>query len=296
MADRELRLALSMNGGVSLAVWIGGAVCEIDRLRTGDDAGFWPTLLAACGYNEHASIDVLTGASAGGLNAVMLAQAIRKGRSFEVFRQLWIDRADIDQLIKGPRGATRDDNDPRGILDGQYFRRHLLTAITTELDSAKPSPSHGDHDLALFASATLISPNGVSYTDAPGNPIQEPRSEAYFHIARRGENAAARGLDGFGVDDIDEVLADIGRATSSIPGLFEPMTFHRNVQGEPSESPPAGRDSRSWLVNAYTHDRSWVEIMDGGVVDNVPIARAIPRHLRQPCQNQRAPRPALPTS
>ena len=28
--QRELRLALSMNGGVSLAVWIGGAVSEID--------------------------------------------------------------------------------------------------------------------------------------------------------------------------------------------------------------------------------------------------------------------------
>ena len=38
MADRErlnhtLRLALAMRGGVSLAVWIGGAVAEIDVLR-----------------------------------------------------------------------------------------------------------------------------------------------------------------------------------------------------------------------------------------------------------------------
>ena len=31
--QRELRLALSMNGGVSLAVWIGGAVSEIDVMR-----------------------------------------------------------------------------------------------------------------------------------------------------------------------------------------------------------------------------------------------------------------------
>ena len=39
----ELRLALSMNGGVSLAVWIGGAVSEIDCLRRGE--GFWGDLL-----------------------------------------------------------------------------------------------------------------------------------------------------------------------------------------------------------------------------------------------------------
>ena len=36
---RELRLALSMNGGVSLAVWIGGSVSEIDCLRRGE--AFW---------------------------------------------------------------------------------------------------------------------------------------------------------------------------------------------------------------------------------------------------------------
>jgi hypothetical protein len=30
VAPRELRLALGMRGGVSLAVWIGGACAEID--------------------------------------------------------------------------------------------------------------------------------------------------------------------------------------------------------------------------------------------------------------------------
>ena len=33
VAGQELRLALAMRGGVSLAVWIGGAVSEIERLR-----------------------------------------------------------------------------------------------------------------------------------------------------------------------------------------------------------------------------------------------------------------------
>jgi hypothetical protein len=33
-AGRMLRLALAMRGRVSLAVWIGGAVAELDRLRS----------------------------------------------------------------------------------------------------------------------------------------------------------------------------------------------------------------------------------------------------------------------
>ena len=50
---RQLRLALSMNGGVSLAVWIGGSVSEIDRVRRGDP--FWSELLTACGYEPTAT-------------------------------------------------------------------------------------------------------------------------------------------------------------------------------------------------------------------------------------------------
>ena len=65
-APRELRLALAMRGGVSLAVWIGGTCCEIDRLRTAGRAqGFWERLLTASGYDAVA-VDVLAGASAGG--------------------------------------------------------------------------------------------------------------------------------------------------------------------------------------------------------------------------------------
>jgi hypothetical protein len=41
---RELRLALAMRGGVSLAVWIGGAIAELDLARRGmcDDTE-WPS-------------------------------------------------------------------------------------------------------------------------------------------------------------------------------------------------------------------------------------------------------------
>ena len=56
---RQLRFALSMNGGVSLAVWIGGSVSEIDRVRHGDP--FWSDLLNACGYKTPRGAEIVEG-------------------------------------------------------------------------------------------------------------------------------------------------------------------------------------------------------------------------------------------
>jgi predicted acylesterase/phospholipase RssA len=258
-SPRQLRLALSMNGGVSLAVWIGGAVCEIDQLRSG--TGTWGDLLEATGHDRRAMVDVMAGASAGGLNAVMLAQSLRADSPFGRFLTLWQQHADIDLLLQPP--STAGATEPRGVLSGRYFFDRLHDALVD------PGPAVATHDLAVFASATLVSARPVAYTDVPGKPIDESRSDAYFHVARRG--AVERGLDGFApptAPSVDNVtaLATIGRATSSLPGLFEPVPIRRSRFGPR-------------LVGAFDrrhvqHDAP-VEIMDGGVIDNVPIARAI---------------------
>jgi patatin-related protein len=257
---RQLRLALSMNGGVSLAVWIGGAVCEIDALRRAKpgDGSFWGGVLGTCGYSG-VQIDVLTGASAGGLNAVLLAQSIRTDRSFDTFEALWRDKADIDELLKSPNDPF-EAGERRGVLRGQYFTDAVVSALGA--DPLEASACH--HDLSVFASATLVRANPVHMRDVPGEPIRESRSDGHFHVARRGDGA----LDGFALPDNREFLASIGRATSSLPGLFEPVPF-------------SYKKTLSRLVGAFTVDRlapsdtGSVEIMDGGVVDNIPIAKAI---------------------
>ena len=43
--------------------------------------------------------DILTGASAGGINAVFLAQAIHSGQSLEPLTDLWLEMADVDELV-----------------------------------------------------------------------------------------------------------------------------------------------------------------------------------------------------
>jgi predicted acylesterase/phospholipase RssA len=273
-SPRQLRLALSMNGGVSLAVWIGGAVREIDDLRAG--TGSWGDLLEATGHDRQAMIDVMAGASAGGLNAVLLAQSLRSGTSFEQFLPLWQQHADIDRLLQPPSLAS--SSQPRGVLDGDYFLRRLRDALAAadgdpDSDPGSDAKSHKrlDHDLAVLASATLVTGRSVAYADVPGAAIAETRSDAHFHVSRRGPSS--RGLDGFVteaplLDNVD-ALAAIGRATSSLPGLFEPVPITRSTFGSRLVGAFAKQSH-----TALTTDEP-VEIMDGGVIDNVPISRAI---------------------
>lgn len=96
MGDLQLRLALAMRGGVSLAVWIGGACGEIDQVRRanageGDNVLsrplFWDRVTGASPFSSVA-VDVLAGASAGGLNGVIYAASQVYGFSMSRLRDL----------------------------------------------------------------------------------------------------------------------------------------------------------------------------------------------------------------
>ncbi|SHN54137.1 patatin-like protein [Erythrobacter sanguineus] len=115
MRHKELRLALVCYGGVSLAVYMHGITKEIWHLarasRGFHQPGPVPLDGVAAAYHEFlAEIeredgirlrvlpDILTGASAGGINAVFLAQAIHSGHSLEPLTDLWLENADVSQL------------------------------------------------------------------------------------------------------------------------------------------------------------------------------------------------------
>ena len=86
-----------MRGGVSLAVWMGGACQEIEALRRsarsqpGQAASkVYRALLDRADYNK-VVVDVLAGTSAGGLNAVLLSCALLYDMPFDAHvRDLWL--------------------------------------------------------------------------------------------------------------------------------------------------------------------------------------------------------------
>jgi patatin-related protein len=115
MREKELRLALVCYGGVSLAVYMHGITKELWRLARASRAyhdGAAPAPGSEAVYHRlleriegeqslriRALIDVIAGASAGGLNGVFLGHAISTGQSLEPLTQLWLDRADVEILL-----------------------------------------------------------------------------------------------------------------------------------------------------------------------------------------------------
>lgn len=115
MRQKELRIALICYGGVSLAVYMHGVTKEVWKVARASRAfhsgeqrsegvqGVYRDLLEAIeakqGLRLRVLPDILTGASAGGINAVFLAQAIHSGQSLEPLTDLWLERADVDRLV-----------------------------------------------------------------------------------------------------------------------------------------------------------------------------------------------------
>ncbi|MFN6935327.1 MAG: patatin-like protein, partial [Tsuneonella sp.] len=115
MRQKELRIALVCYGGVSLAVYMHGVTKELwhlaraSRDHIGDSTGaagvhgVYRALLSRIGEHQDLRLrvlpDILTGASAGGINAVFLAQAIHSGASLEPLTELWLETADVDRLL-----------------------------------------------------------------------------------------------------------------------------------------------------------------------------------------------------
>lgn len=94
----EQRIALVLNGGVSLAVWMAGVVNEINALarrshgestRYEGSGAAWSRILERSG-KECIRVDLIAGTSAGGLNGAFLAHATAHGQ--DLFRY----EADLD--------------------------------------------------------------------------------------------------------------------------------------------------------------------------------------------------------
>jgi len=117
MRQKELRIALVCYGGVSLAVYMHGVTKEIWKLARASRAfhavqpeevsgveAVYLSLLKRIeeerGLRLRVLPDIITGASAGGINAVFLAQAVHSGRSLEPLTKLWLETADVEKLVE----------------------------------------------------------------------------------------------------------------------------------------------------------------------------------------------------
>jgi patatin-related protein len=261
-----------MNGGVSLAVWMSGVTREIDRLRQHDGAyGDLLDLLHAT-----ARVDVIAGASAGGLAGSLLGLAVATKSDVSSAADLWVERGGIRDMLRDPF-----EPDPPSLLRGdEYFLAQVRDALgTIAAGAGNHPPASGaadaqDHDLHLIITTTTLSGEQTGYPDYFGTVIRDVDHRHAFHFKR----TRFPGRNDFGTDDNSlSRLALAARTTSSFPGAFEPSLIPVGAAGADDLHP----DMKG--IATFEHKR-WA--VDGGVLVNTPFRRALEAIKQLPAERE----------
>ncbi len=285
---REVRFAVVLYGGVSLAIYINGVVQELLRMvrsTAGDPAPgttgeIYREIAEALG-GARLAVDVISGTSAGGINGVFLAKALALDADLDTVRKLWIEEADIGKLLNDNGSMDRESmrgfrlQDPRrSLLNSQRMYVKLLDALAG-MDTANPSretPLIPD-ELDLFVTATDL--NGLlTPIQLAGKTVFERNHRVSLHFEyRHGErNDFASAYTPF--------LAFSARCTSAFPVAFEPMTLAaiEPVLRQKGIQP----DFDLWKVFYQTHEAGPNQtpfrdrpLADGGYLDNKPFGPAV---------------------
>ncbi|TZG27618.1 patatin-like protein [Sphingomonas montanisoli] len=343
MREKELRLALVCYGGISLAVYMHGITKELWRLarasrafHAGEPAptvidgseavyhGLLQRIAAEGDLKLMVLIDVIAGASAGGLNGLFLGQAIATGQSLEPLTKLWLENADVEQLIDpDARPLTRLTRLWALPIAWMLTRRR---GSTVERTVAPETRAEVRRKLSLFVRARWFHPpfGGKTFTrlilDAfeamsaqpAGSPLLPRRqpidlsvTATDFHghrqhlalhspaIAEEREHRLTIGFSDHG--RTDRVLGDIaaltfaGRATASFPGAFPPFTV-TEIDDVLAERKRKWPDRAAFLANLLqvgeTRRAEDVVLIDGSVLANAPFRPAIDALRNRPARRE----------
>jgi patatin-related protein len=255
----ELRLGLVMNGGVSLAVWMGGVSNEIFRLVTHQHPVYRGLMELT---RTSARVDVISGTSAGGVNGAAFALALLYGGDFYALRKVWMDTGAFTDLLRSPLGKN-----PGSLLKGEEYFLPAIEAAFADLAAcaSKPRFKANIMPIDLRLTTTLLSGHQGRNVDDLGTPVHDVDYRANFRFERCEDNRdPSSAPDVFELEPkaaMVKALARAARSTSSFPFAFEPSLI--------------SEDAGNWLFT--THD---VELktpryaIDGGIMDNKPLRGA----------------------
>ena len=298
MRQKELRIALVCYGGVSLAVYMHGVTKELwhlarasrdlhahDPMRPRGSETVYRRLLESLEGDHDLRLrvlpDILSGASAGGINAVFLAQAIHSGQSLDPLTELWLSQADVERLtdadarplwrfgkfwfqpgiawlLRRPGNAVSESVAP----ETRAEVRRKVSSFVRGRWFAPPFSGPGFAALLERALAAMAgSPAGKPLLP-PGHPLDLFVTATDFHghmsllrmhspqVAEESEHrvpisfsSRVPAVAGHAIADRLE-LVFAARATASFPGAFPPATLEEiDCLGETAKLDWPGRDA-----------------------------------------------------
>lgn len=262
----EVRLAVTFTGGVSLAVWMGGMAREMNlllaasRIRRGESVADtseqgrrvrdrYGALLDL--LNVDCSMDVLSGTSAGGINAVILGLANVQRFDLDGLRELWFDEGSLGNLLRDPR----DKQAPSSLL---YGDRSLLQGLRTGLAKLAgkwpPNPTPGEDPTRVFVTTTLLAGEASRFTDGYGTLVRDIDHHGLFSFTSAQLTPANV-----------PALALAARCSASFPVAFEPGLVPIGADGgdgHPDMAPFTGAQVTQFAA-------------DGGLLANRPLGPAL---------------------
>ncbi|BBX47254.1 patatin-like protein [Mycobacterium cookii] len=271
----ELRLAVAFTGGVSLAVWMGGMAREMNLLvaasrsrreRVADTSAqggkvreLYADLLTL--LNVDVGIDVISGTSAGGINAVILGLANVQGFDLDGLRELWFKEGALGTLLRDP-----SDKNPASLLYGDNVLLKGLREGLDALASRWPKNSAPEKDpTRVFITTTLLTGKASTFTDEYGTLISDTDHHGLFSFTSAqltAKNVAA--------------LALAARCSASFPLAFEPGFIPIGTDGgnsHPNMADFAGIKSAQFAA-------------DGGLLANRPLGPALQAVFDRPANRE----------
>lgn len=260
---REIRIALVLYGGVSLAVYENGVSrAFFDLVR---ENGPFRLLLKILDAN--AVVDVVSGTSAGGINGLFLAAALESGGDFTKTSDLWRKHGDLGALLR-PVAASEN---AESLLDGEgYFQKRLEEAFLSILTpTSEHESTPGEMD--VFITGTNLEGILTTSWDSLGARIDDKTHRTVFRLQHRPGRKALGYADSGSKGSLRLqacILASIARITSTFPVAFPPFSLEqipRDLREKVKEA--LERTSRT----RPTHH----VYVDGGVLDNKPFGPAL---------------------
>lgn len=345
MREKELRVALVCFGGLSLAVYMHGITKEILKLVRASSAlhsitnrakrstatffdirnradleydteTIYFDLLRDIGRTVELRVivDIIAGASAGGINSVMLARALSHDLPMGSLRDLWLKNADVDALLAPEARARRwtkwflrpffwtagiagpefiSDPEVRSKLslfmrsrwfqpplDGLKMTELMYDAVNAMGAQREPQSSllPSGQGLDLFVTVTDFygSQQLMQIHDPPVVHEREHRHVLHFKYRRRASGAVDSDFD----LENAPALAFAARATSSIPGAFPPAQILEMDKLVRARSAVWPRRSE-FIARNFEHyarmnvDIASVPFIDGSVLNSRPFREAI---------------------
>jgi patatin-related protein len=272
-----------MTGGVSLAIWMGGVARELNlldqasRLREAAQTPYQkPALNKQDGQirdlygqllellDQTVRIDVLSGTSAGGINAALLGLCHALGVDLGPLRDMWFDAGALLHLLRDP--ATTN---PPSLLQGDKV---LLAQLKTSMDKLVEPPWHKRNETTIYITSTLLTGETSRFTDSYGTLVPDVDHRCVFRF------------DGKSLCDPNarQALALAARASASFPAAFEPAFLPFDNQPSQSGDLPAMGEYADITRNHWA--------ADGGLLANRPIGPLLQSVFDRPADRRRVRR------